>query len=434
VYDGTYDSSNGERQREVLDMNWRIGYCTNVHAGNTLEETKTQLLRHAVAVRRQLDADSPLGVGLWLARSTADQMLAEKRVSEFADFLAQNGLSPYTLNGFPHGDFHREVVRHDVYLPTWRETARTDYTLQLIQILHEILPEGDEGSISTVPLGWGQPPWTEPQLVEAADQLSRVSEYLRHLEDETGRLIYVCLEPEPGCVLQRSGDLADFFEQHLFRQGPEKNRRYLRVCHDVCHAAVMFESQQDALRRYRAAGILVGKVQISSAVIVPFHQYAPEDRVTAFEELGAFAEHRYLHQTLIRRAAGHPEFHEDLPLALSMARDSAPNDNSLGTWLANQEWRIHFHVPVYLERFGRLMTSRSDILSCLDTLEGFPELSHLEVETYAWNVLPPALQHAQLADGIAAEMAWLRDILAARRAGATRSSLPELPSSPPESV
>ena len=37
-----------------------------------------------------------------------------------------------------------------------------------------------------------------------------------------------------------------------------------------------------------------------------------------------------------------------------------------------------------------------------------PNLKHFEVETYAWNVLPEEHQVANLADGIAKEMAWVK--------------------------
>lgn len=392
---------------------WQIGYCTNVHAGNTLEQTKAQLLEHAVAVRQQLDPTQPLGVGLWLAHSTATQILEENRVTEFAQFLSEAGLIPYTLNGFPYGDFHQEVVKHDVYLPTWRQSARTEYTLKLIRILDALLPAGQEGSISTLPLGWGNPRWSDEQLEQSAAELHRVVDFLYELEEETGRLIYLCLEPEPGCMLQRSGDLAEFFEQYLLAKTPERSRRYLRVCHDVCHAAVMLEGQREALRNYSAVGMLIGKVQVSSAVIVPFQEMSAKDRTVAFEELGAFTEHRYLHQTMVQRSGGTPTFHEDLlPVMTATRQSSDSRSGGLAEELAGQQWRIHFHVPIYLERFGKLETSRSDILECLECLRDFPELQHLEAETYAWNVLPPGLQHDRLADGIAAEMKWLADQVA----------------------
>jgi hypothetical protein len=39
------------------------------------------------------------------------------------------------------------------------------------------------------------------------------------------------------------------------------------------------------------------------------------------------------------------------------------------------------------------------------------DLQHYEVETYAWNVLPKEHQVANLADGIAREMNWVREQL-----------------------
>ena len=134
-----------------------IGYCTNVHAGADLETTLRNLEQHALEVKRQVSPTAPLGIGLWLSASAARQLRAEHGVSRLADWLAEAGLVPFTLNGFPYGDFHRPVVKYDVYRPTWRERDRVEYTLELIDILDELLPAGVPGTISTLPLEWGTP-------------------------------------------------------------------------------------------------------------------------------------------------------------------------------------------------------------------------------------------------------------------------------------
>src|SRR5262249_48957375 len=158
--------------------------------------------------------------------------------------LRDVGLVPFTLNGFPYGDFHQAVVKHRVYEPTWFEPARLDYTLDLITIHDALLLPGQEGSISTLPIAWGQPAPEHERLSLAAEQLRQIAEPLARLEKDSGRLIYLCLEPEPGCVLQFGRDVVRFYRDHLFPGSDEALiRRYLRVCHDVCHAAVMFESQ-----------------------------------------------------------------------------------------------------------------------------------------------------------------------------------------------
>ena len=38
-----------------------IGYCTNVHAGATLEQTKANLQEYALEVKRLVSPDAPMG-------------------------------------------------------------------------------------------------------------------------------------------------------------------------------------------------------------------------------------------------------------------------------------------------------------------------------------------------------------------------------------
>ena len=342
-----------------------------------------------------------MGIGLWLAAPAVRQLREAHKLPEFASSLAECGLVPFTLNGFPQGDFHETVVKHRVYCPTWWEHDRAEYTLDLITALDALLPVGLEGSISTLPMAWGHPAPSREQMMRAAKNLDQVIQRLARLEAKTGRLIYVCLEPEPGCVLQRSDDVVRFFEEVLWPVGSKSEvQRYLRVCHDICHSAVMFEDQQDVLARYAAHGISVGKVQVSSAVCVDFDALGQAEQQQAKHALASFAEDRYLHQTSIRSASdGEVRFFEDLPLALCEAPTSG-------------QWRVHFHVPIYLERFGPLRTTQDDIRRCLQAVGQHPDLRHFEVETYAWSVLPRELQQAELADGIALEMQWFADLAA----------------------
>lgn len=381
----------------------QLGYCTNVHAGANLLQTQDNLQTHAVAVKSQFSPEQPMPVGLWLSASTARTLIQEQRVSEFAEWLEQEGLLAYTLNGFPYGDFHSSIVKHQVYSPRWDEEKRLEYTLLLVEILHELLPEGNTGSISTLPIAWSQPTLSPQQRAVAANHLQKVAKKLAELEQRTGRMISLCIEPEPGCFLQYSEDIVRFFENDLLAgenklASEEQIRRHIQVCHDVCHAVVMFEDQAEVLQRYVSAGIGVGKVQISSAVIVPFAEIPAAERAKAVEQLTNFAEDRYLHQTCVQTRPGlATTFWEDLPKALA----DIPSAEEL-----TGSWRVHFHVPVYLEEFGLLKTSRPQILECIQACRNLPVLPDFEVETYAWGVLPEALRPAQLAEGIAQELDW----------------------------
>jgi hypothetical protein len=384
-----------------------VGYCTNVHAGATLEQTRANLERHALAVKERYSPNRPMGVGLWLSAKAAEELLLHHGEEEFGAWLAERGLVPYTLNGFPYGDFHQEVVKHRVYEPTWWQPERLHYTMQLVEIHDALLPAGMEGSISTLPIAWGQPCPDRGQLEQAATQLRQAAQWMHQLEVESGRLIYLCLEPEPGCVFSFADDAVHFFEWQLFRgEDAEVVRRHIRICHDICHAAVMFEEQDAVLAKYAAAGMQVGKIQVSAALAMDLELFEPpaaEARRAALKQIGQFTEERYLHQTVVRRG-GEDIFYEELTLAL--AAESLE---------ARGEWRVHFHMPIYLSEFGRLFATQEQIHQCLTAAQKLTNCQHYEVETYAWGVLPAELKQAELAAGIAEELKWFAE--ATNRAG-----------------
>jgi sugar phosphate isomerase/epimerase len=377
-----------------------LGYCTNVHAGADWATTRENLARYAVSVRERVSPEAPMGVGLWLSNSAAEALADRATRHEFRDWLAGHGLRPYTLNGFPYGDFHQPVVKHRVYEPNWFDPRRVEYTKRLATLLADLLPAGQPGSISTLPLCWGSPAPTADQLELAATHLRDVAEHLRRVDDETGHEIVLSIEPEPGCAIQRLDDALTFFRECLWQRKspPEWLARHLGVCHDVCHSVVMFEEQAHVLRSYREAGIRVGKVQLSSAVCVNFAELSSDERAAAVQQLHGFDERRYLHQTTVREPNGVERFYEDLSLPLAEVKDATQ---------LTSEWRIHFHVPVYIERFGQLRASQDAIRQAIAALrEHHPGVSDYEVETYAWSVLPPELQQSDLAQGIAEEMLW----------------------------
>lgn len=395
-----------------------MGYCTNVHAGTSLTEAKANLLRYAGPVRDQVIPHGSLPVGLWLSGKAADELVSgQTALSEFKSWLQQQRLIPYTFNGFPQGDFHQAVVKHAVYEPTWTCNSRAHYTMCLAEILDSLLPPGSVGTISTLPLGWPHCPWHAENYRLAADELIEVAKYCDRLAQRSGTQIVLSIESEPGCVLSTAADVLEFFEHFLFR-GPDAQlaKQYLGVCHDICHSGVMFESQTAVLEGYRQAGIRVGKVQISSAVHVAWDEAVAngpqQDRMLA--QIQGFSEPKYLHQTTIRSARGGLEkITDDLPQALK-------------TWLAagmpTQPWRIHFHVPIFVEKFGDLATTQGDISEACRYLQQHQAdatangpwfTGHYEVETYAWPVLPAELQQADLAIGIAKELEFARTMLAA---------------------
>jgi hypothetical protein len=378
-----------------------LGYCTNVHPGATLAQLRHSLERYTLAIKARISPQEPMGVGIWLSAESARQLTQPDERCRFADWLGEHGLQVFTINGFPFSDFHESVVKHRVYQPDWSDPRRLAYTLNLARTLAALIPPGAQGGVSTLPVGWRFDMLRQPGAVEAAaGHLRDLVHHLARLELDTGKLIHVDLEPEPGCYLDTSSQVARFFREHLLGSRDDvSTRAYLRVCHDVCHSAVMFEAQEEALANYRASGVLIGKVQISSAIDANLGDKASEQRRAVLAQLGLFIEARYLHQTVLRKPDGATIFFDDLPGALSTAADSEPA----------ARLRTHFHLPIFLDHVGPLGTTASEIVRCLSALRPADQVQHFEVETYAWNVLPPELQAQDLAEGIARELTWLRD-------------------------
>ncbi len=78
-------------------------------------------------------------------------------------------------------------------------------------------------------------------------------------------------------------------------------------------------------------------------------------------------------------------------------------------WIA-EIWRVHFHVPVDIDRLGPLGTTRAELVRAVAALDRLAYRPHLEVETYTWPVLPtgtPGDLNAGLARELVATLAVL---------------------------
>ena len=372
------------------------GYCSNVHAGSNLDETIANLAEHTLKVKQIVSPDEAMGVGLWLSAKSANALVTQGRLSEFKAFLDGNGLVPFTFNGFPYGDFHAAVVKHEVYRPDWTSKQRLDYTVELANILANLTDEGGHASVSTLPLGWPGQSRADWPCAEAAGQLLKLVDSLRSIEEKTGRYISAALEPEPGCVLDTAEDVVEFFNDHLLGKGRDETLlRYLGVCHDICHSSVMFDNQRETIKTYADAGINIFKVHVSSAVEADFSQMPDRHTAEALEQLKSFHEPKYLHQTSIRKG-DYTLFYEDLIDAVEACGQ-------------NHLWRSHFHVPIYLESMGLLRPTQSDIIDAVKAIREYTDCRTFEIETYAWTVLPHRLQVPVLAEGIAAELKWFKE-------------------------
>lgn len=378
-----------------------LSYCTNVHPGRTVDEVLAGLTDYTAPV--QAGSGAPLAAGLWLAQPVIREL--QQRPAEFVrlrDRIAALDLRCFTLNAFPYGDFHGERVKEQVYLPDWTTPERREYTAACAAVLASLLPDGAEGSISTVPLGFKRLATGTDFSNRCIAGLLQLVRRLDELHDDTGRVIRLAIEPEPLCVLETTPETIAFFQQLSLRAADadllDASRRHIGVCYDVCHQSVEFEDVAASIASLAAADVRINKVHITCALRLE----RPADNDAGRAALAHYVEPRYLHQTFARTRDG--AIVHELDLGSDLCTSPPP------AFLAAEEWRIHFHVPVDAERLGPLATTRDDLRRALAAVAGLPYAPHLEVETYTWGVLPGEARPG-LVDGIAAELRATRTLL-----------------------
>lgn len=356
-----------------------ITYCSNIHPGESWAETFSALREHIPVVKAALSPDKPFPIGLRLSHRAAEG-LTTPECERFIGWLQDNQCFVPTINGFPYGAFHNKRIKERVYQPDWSSPDRSAYTIRLANLLAEWLPEGVTGSISTVPLGF-KGAVHHKDLPYLHQQLTTVLTRLKWLHQERGKKIILALEPEPGCLLETTEEVCRFFDE---MDCPPELRNYLGLCYDCCHQAIAFEEPADSLGRLANAGIRIAKVQVSSAL-----KWFSADPQLA----GIIDEPCYLHQVAVRHPNGSISRYADLPEAVARHQR-----------MQGDEWRCHFHVPVFLAGNEAYGTTRAFIEHLLPLL---PADMLLEVETYTWDVLPPELRCGSVSDSIIRELQWL---------------------------
>ncbi|MGD9127220.1 MAG: hypothetical protein PVH19_07550, partial [Planctomycetia bacterium] len=463
-----------------------LTYCLNVHPGETWEQQFEAIREYTLPIRDRVTAsraDRRFGLGLRLSDLSAQQLLGGKRglapfaeskgacplfpaldeeaekksakkgtgtfsraektsqspfsIEAFKEFLAEEDLYVFTVNGFPFGQFHQTVVKDRVYRPDWAQSARREYTETIARVLVELIDKGATASISTAPLTFkGWPEW-EQGVAPGLRQLAETAYTLWLLYQETGRRVVLALEPEPYCYPETMSEMIEVFdilrhdvgpavlEQHGVSRSDAAQilQKHIGVCFDTAHQAVEFEDLTAGLQSLLDAHVPIAKVQLSAALEV-------DPTVAPLESLARFADRTYLHQTNIHHPDGTLDRYADLPegkgdwLVFS-AREKVPvpfsgptqkeasegaeigvdkksseeraaeaekmaEKKGTGTFSAKTSQspfslRIHYHWPLYQPTAGPGISSTSHLLlgdfARLLRTSGCP---HWEIETYTW--------------------------------------------------
>lgn len=398
-----------------------LTYCTNIHAGESWTDIFASLKACVPDIRDQLNTPE-LGIGLRLGQAAVAELQEQKQMEQLKAFLGRD-YSVFTINAFPYGPFHGEPVKENVYAPDWSTDERLLYTNQVASLLAELMAttkrgsdgaSGDYGSISTVPGTFK--PWAVGREEQIRHNLVQCASQLVQIERDTGIRLALALEPEPYCMLETIDETVSWFKDFGFSkesvrqltqacgvnvaEADELLRRHLGVCYDVCHAAVEFEDVKGGFDTLEAAGITVPKIQLSSALRI-----SSMNQETA-EKLAAFDEPVYLHQVI--QQSGASDASESLHRCLDLPEALQQLKNGKGE---GAEWRIHFHVPVFIDKLEHFDTTQFFLREVLALLRERAISPHLEVETYTWDVLPEHLRSTDISTAIAREMQWVMDQL-----------------------
>lgn len=394
-----------------------LTYCTNIHAGEGWTAHFAALKQHFPTIKTALSPEAPMGIGLRLSNVASVDLSTQQELEIFKEWLQANDAYVFTMNGFPYGGFHNTIVKDHVHAPDWTTTDRRDYTKRLFNILAELLPENMDGGISTSPLSYRYwfPSDDAMGLAKeiATDHILEVVEQLIDINRSTGKLLHLDIEPEPDGILETGKEFLEWYQHYLLDAGVKKImskyavahteaekmiKRHVCLCYDVCHFAIGYEPHGEIIEQLKSEGLQIGKMQISAALKATLADDT-DHRSKVKEAFSTFNEPTYLHQVIAHKKEGGYIRYRDLPEALADAENSLVN-----------EWRAHFHVPVFEKDFGLLESTQADIVEVLEIQKKSPFTNHLEVETYTWEVLSELLK-LPIDQSIIRELKWVSNQL-----------------------
>ncbi|MEC8659522.1 MAG: metabolite traffic protein EboE [Verrucomicrobiota bacterium] len=370
-----------------------LAYCTNIHRGEGWNETFHGLNEYTLKVKEKVSQSDPFAIGLRLGYKAALELseTGSGNLDEFIKWLDHNNCYIFSINGFPYGQFHGSRVKEQVYTPDWTFDSRVEYTNLLFDILAEILPSGMSGSVSTLPGSFKEFIQDDTQQGNVIiENLARCGKHINDLIEKTGKDLHLGLEPEPLGWFENTPETLSFFKRFRNIYGDEFDN-VIGVNYDTCHLAIEYENAKESLLLLKNNNIKISKIHLSSALKLKPNQQT-------VDSLKEYQDDVYLHQVIAKLQNGDLIRFKDLPDAIENFLKGNCNDD---------EWRVHFHIPLHASPDSLFDDTRVHIKDTLSVLSSDPEMcKHLEMETYTWEVLPNSMQSNSVVDQLSLEYDW----------------------------
>ena len=246
-------------------------------------------------------------------------------------------------------------------------------------------------------------------MVESyTEHVLTVIAHLVALEARTGCTVTLALEPEPLCFLETTAETIAYFEEHLYSGAAAQRlaklaglplssahgslRRHLGIVFDCCHQAIEYEDVASSLAALRDAAIPVFKLQEAAAVRVPEGARRRRSRRSSATSTRSISRRPSSDATASSPAS---------PTSRTRSRRYRADPSG------GREWRVHFHVPVFLDDSVAFREHASAIEE--RSRSSRARLSRqLEIETYTWDVLPAELKHGDIVEYVSRELEWVR--------------------------
>lgn len=377
---------------------YNLMYCSNIFKNNTQKQLFNNLNKLIKKLKSKFNKEKKFSIGLCASNKLSNELI--KNINIFSKYIKKKKINIPSLNGFSYNNFHKKITKDNIYWPDWSSIKRVNYTNNLIKLLDNINNKNKK-SISTMPIsykGWINKKNTVYIYYKTAKNLTKVTENI--IKNKSN--IIISIEPEPTCLIEKSQEFINYFNnwiKPLYKKYSINNKKNIKniigICYDICHFAVQFEKHEKILNNLEKENIIIGKLQISSALKINDDRTKKENK-QIIKNLNVFKYSSFLHQ-INNINKNKTKIYKDIKYSIKYLKKNIKS-----------EWRIHFHIPIYINKYKNFRTTNNEIKNVMQNINKKNFTGHIEIETYTYKNL--SIRY-DILNSIINEYKWIRTII-----------------------